>query len=163
MWRESLCVKWLTHMCERCVCESWDSLLYMLPDPIRHVCSLTGKYISRKHYTYRSVHIFKIMFRRFLFSRIWSSAQDHALLVLLLNLVVVFISSRPRWTGGNYLYHSSTRFEGASRGGQPFNIFTWFIGAGGEATHSYMWRDPLICVTWPTHTCDMTTGDWRYE
>ena len=35
------------------------------PNPISHVCSLTGKYISRKHFTYRPVQIFKIMFRRF--------------------------------------------------------------------------------------------------
>jgi len=102
-----------------------------LPDPIRHVCSLTGKYILRKHFTYRPVQIFEIMFRRFLFSRIWSSAQDHALLVLSLNLVGFFISTRPRWSGGNDLYHSCTSFEAASRGGQPLIIFTWFIGAGG--------------------------------
>jgi len=74
------------------------------------------------------------MFRRFLFSRIWSSAQDHAVLVLLLNLVVFSISTWPRWSGGNDLYHSCTSFEGASRGGQPFIFFTWLIGAGGEAS-----------------------------
>jgi len=101
------------------------------PDPISDVCSLTGKYISRKHFTYRPVQIFKIIFRRFLFSRIWSSAQDHALLVLLLNLVGFFISTRPRWSGGNDLYHSCTNFERTSRGCQPLNISTWFIGAGG--------------------------------
>ena len=43
---------------------------------------------------------------------------------VLLNLVGFFISARPRWSGGNDLYHSCTRFEGASRGGQPLNIFT---------------------------------------
>jgi len=102
-----------------------------LPDPINHVCSLTGKQISKKYFTYRSVQILKIMFWRFLFSRIWSSSQDHAVLVLLLNLVGFFISTWPRWSGGNVLYHSCTSFEGASRGGQPLNIFTWFIGAGG--------------------------------
>jgi len=101
------------------------------PDPINHVCSLTGKYISRKHFIYRPVQIFKIMFRRFFSSRIWSSAQDHVLLVLLLNLVGFFISTRPRWSGENDLYHSRISFEGASRGGQPLNLFTWFIGAGG--------------------------------
>jgi len=58
------------------------------PDPINHVCSLTGKQIPQKCFTYRSVQIFKIIFRRFLFSRIWSSAQDHAVLALLLNLLV---------------------------------------------------------------------------
>jgi len=108
-----------------------SSYLGTLPDPISHVCSLTGKYISRKYFTYRPVQTFKIMFRRFLFSRIWSPAQDHAVLGLLLNLVGVFISTRPRWSGGNDLYHICTSFEGASRGGQPLNIFTWFIGAGG--------------------------------
>ena len=35
--------------------------------------------------------------------------------------------------GWNVLYRSCTNFEGASRGGQPFNIFTWFIGAFGQA------------------------------
>jgi len=83
------------------------------------------------------------MFRRFLFSKIWSSAQDHAVLVLLLNLVGWFISTRPRWSGGNVLYHSCTSFEGASRGGQPLNIFTWFIGAGTLCIiymHAWGWR-----------------------
>ena len=74
------------------------------------------------------------MFRRCLFSGIWSSAQDHAVLVLLLNLVGFVISTRPRWSGRNVLYHSCSSFEGASRGGQPLNIFTWFIGAGGLET-----------------------------
>jgi len=64
------------------------TLLTKPPDPINHVCSLTGKYIPKRCFTYRSVQIFKIMFRRFLFSRIWSSAQDHMVLVLLLNLLV---------------------------------------------------------------------------
>jgi len=111
------------------------------PDPINHVCSLTGKWISKKRFTYRSVQIFKIMFRRFLFSTIWSSAQDHAVLVLLLNLVGFFISTWPRWSGRNVLYHICTSFEEASRGGQPLSIFTWFIGAGGTAVeelcHTY--------------------------
>jgi len=71
------------------------------------------------------------MFRRFLFSRIWFPAQDHAVLVLLLNLVGFFISIWPCWSGENILYHSCTSFEGAFRGSQPLNIFTWFIGAGG--------------------------------
>jgi len=70
----------------------FDLMETMPPDPINHVCSLTGKYISKKYFTYGSVQIFKIIFRRFLFSRIWSSAQDHAVLVLLLNLFVFFIS-----------------------------------------------------------------------
>jgi len=32
-------------------------------DPISHVCSLTGKYVSRKHFTDRPVQIFEIMFQ----------------------------------------------------------------------------------------------------
>jgi hypothetical protein len=32
------------------------------PDPINHLCSLTGKYISENYFTYRSVQIFKILF-----------------------------------------------------------------------------------------------------
>jgi len=121
------------------------------PDPISHVCTFTGKYISRKHFTYHPVQIFKIMFRRFLFSRIWSSAQDHALLVLLLNLVEFFISTRPLWSGGNVLYHSCTNFEGASRGGQPLNIFTWFIGAGGHIQIDHFKTKFHILNTLPTY------------
>jgi len=37
------------------------------------------------------------------FSRIWSSAQDYAVLGLLLNLVGFFISTRPSWSWGNIL------------------------------------------------------------
>jgi len=55
------------------------SVITSPPDPINHVCSLTGKWISEKCFTYRSVQIFKIIFWRFLFSRIWSSAQDYVL------------------------------------------------------------------------------------
>jgi len=56
---------------------------------------------------------------------------------LFLNLVGGFISTRPRWSGENVLYHNCTSFEGASRGGQPFNIFTWFIGAGSSSWNNY--------------------------
>jgi len=103
-------------------------------EPINHVCSL------------------KIMFRRFLFSRIWSSAQDHAVLVLLLNIVGFFISTRPRCSGGNVLYHSCTSFEGASRVGQPLNNFTWFIGAGGDIMGMHMWKGTL-CIHMSLYAC----------
>ena len=132
---------WATsHTCvnyESCMCH-----LYIPPDPINYVCSLTGKSISEKYFTYRSVQIIKILFPENLFSSIWSSAQDHAVLVLLLNLVGFFIFTWPPWSGGNVLYHSCTSFEGASRGGQPLNIFTWFIGAGGS------WCMSFICGMW---------------
>jgi len=35
------------------------------PDPINHVYSLPGEYISKKCFTYRSIQIFKILFRGF--------------------------------------------------------------------------------------------------
>ena len=35
------------------------------PDLSNHLCSLTGEEISEKLFTYRSVQIFKILFRRF--------------------------------------------------------------------------------------------------
>jgi len=95
------------------------------------------------------------MFWRFLFSKISSSAQDHAVLVLLLSLVGLFISARPRWSGGNILYHSCTSFEGASRWGEPFNIFTWFIGSGGYIHRRITHRISVIytyskqdCIEW---------------
>jgi len=36
------------------------------PDPINHVYSLPGKYMSQKYFTYPSVQIFKILFRGFI-------------------------------------------------------------------------------------------------
>ena len=62
------------------------------------------------------------MFWRFLFSRIWSSAQDHAVLVLLLSLVGFFISTWQNLSGGNDLYWRCTSFEKAFRWGRPLNI-----------------------------------------
>jgi len=73
-------------------------ILY-LPDPINHACSLPAKYISKKHFTYRSTQIFRIMFQGFILknpTKIWSSAPDHALLHLLLNTVGFFISARQK-------------------------------------------------------------------
>jgi len=35
------------------------------PDPINHVYSLPGKYMSQMYFTYPSVQIFKILFRGF--------------------------------------------------------------------------------------------------
>jgi len=69
------------------------------PDPINHVYSLPGEYISEEYFTYRSIQIFKIMFRGFIFknpTKIWSAAQNHALLDLLLNTVGFFISARQK-------------------------------------------------------------------
>ena len=68
--------------------------------------------------------------------------------LLSLNLVGVFISTRPSWSGGNVLYHSCTSFEGASRGGQPLNIFEWFIGAGGIRMYSNFMCIRIILTFW---------------
>jgi len=61
-----VCIYWATNAEFICVCVH----IYIPPDPINHVCSLTGKYISKINFTYCPVQIYKIMFRRFLFSRI---------------------------------------------------------------------------------------------
>jgi len=71
------------------------------------------------------------MFRRSLFSRIWSSAQDYAVLGLLLNPVVFWISNRQNLSVGNDLYCRCISFEKAFRRGRPLNIFT-LIHRGGR-------------------------------
>ena len=43
-----------------------STLQHYPPDPINHVCSLTGRWISKNHFTYRSVQIFKILFQGFI-------------------------------------------------------------------------------------------------
>jgi len=48
-----------------------------------------------------------------------------------------------------FLYHSCTSFKGGSPGGQPLNIFTWYIGAGRWATWISFWThnahpDPAV-------------------
>ena len=83
------------------------------------------------------------MFRRFYFSRIWSSAQDHAVLVLLLNLVGVFISTWQNLSGANDLYWRCTSFEKAFRRGRPLNIL-----------HDSVGRVGCLCVIHHTHETD---------
>jgi len=53
--------------------------------------TVTGKQISENHFTYRSVQYLKFISGDS-FSRIWSSAEDYAVLCLLLNTVVFLIS-----------------------------------------------------------------------
>ena len=45
------------------------------------------------------------------------------------------------------MYHSCTSFEGASRGGQPLNIFTWFIAAGGKKQTIYVGHVKVVTYT----------------
>ena len=78
------------------------------------------------------------------FKYLKSCSSDFILqnLILRTRLCCTGFVTQPSWVctstwsiraGGNFLYHSCTGSEGASGGGQPFNIFTWFtgIGAGG--------------------------------
>jgi len=114
------------------VCCSW---LHDPPDPINDVLSLTGKYISKMYFTYCPVQIYKIMFRKFLFSRIWSSAQDYAVLGLLLNPVVFWISTWQNLSGGNVRWKwfvlAVFQFWKGISAVPALQYFTWFIGAGG--------------------------------
>jgi len=48
-------------------------------------------------------------------SRIWSSAQDCAILFLFLNMVEWLISTWSIWSGGNILYQSCTSSQRANR------------------------------------------------
>jgi len=105
------------------------------PDPINHVYSLPGKYMWQKYFTYPSVQIFQILFRGLnsqksnknliLRTRPWGNAfiNQHSWLV--------HFWQAENLHSGNDLYRSCTSIEGASWRGQPLNIFTWFIGAGG--------------------------------
>ena len=97
----------------------------------------------KKYLTYRSVQIFKMLFQvpRILCSRIWSSAQDCAVLVLFLNIVEWLISTRSIWSGGNVLYQTYTSPERANRRGWPLNIFSWFIGSGGRLAEGSSFDD----------------------
>ena len=59
------------------------------PDQINDLCSLTGQQIWRTYFTHYSVQILKILLRKF-FIRIWSSAQDCAVMFLFLNIVELY-------------------------------------------------------------------------
>jgi len=65
-----------------------------------------------------------------LLSRIWSSAQDHAVLGLILNLGGVFISNRPSWSVEMFCTAVVPVPKGHLGGWSPQNIFTSFIVAG---------------------------------
>ena len=82
------------------------------------------------HFTSCPVQIYKIMLRRFLFSRIWSSAQDYAVLGLLLNPVGFWISV---WQicQLEMICIGSILVLKRHFGGASLQYFTWFIGAGG--------------------------------
>jgi len=90
------------------------------PDPINHLCSLTGKYISENYCTYRSVQIFKILFP----GLYPESDPPHKMMRywFYYSTQLVFHFYLIRWSCWNTLYHSCTSSDGASQGGKPFNI-----------------------------------------
>jgi len=75
-----------------------------------------------------------VQFRIFLFSRIWSSAQDHAILVLLLNLVGFVISIWQNLSCGNDLL-AVYQFRKGISAGPALKYFIWFTGAGGHRSN----------------------------
>jgi len=101
------------------------------PDPIYDVCYLSGIQISRNYLIHHSVQIFDTV-QRTRSPKIWFSAQDDAVLVLLFNMVECFISAWPKWSDGNDLSQSGTSSRRVDHWGWPFNIFNWFRGSGGS-------------------------------
>jgi len=98
--------------------------------------------------------------------RIWSSAQEYALLGLFLDIVESLVSAWPKWSGVNILYQACTSSERANRWGWPLNIFTWFIGAGRwviSRTHMNAPRRAdewvMSCVTEFLQMCDMNPSE----
>jgi len=116
-------------MCD-VMCDVMCDMMSYPPNPITHVCSLTGKTISRNHSTHRSVTYFESCSGDFIL-RIWSSAQDYAELGLLLNPVVFLISAwqnsvRRKW----FVLAVYQVWKGISAW-PALKCFTLFIGAGG--------------------------------
>ena len=79
------------------------------------------------------------MFRRTKCSRIWFSAQNYAVLVLLLNSVESFISAWPKWSGGNVLYQLRTNSKGQIAG--LALKFFYMIHRGGRMSMTHWVRD----------------------
>ena len=106
------------------------------PDPINHVCSLPDKQISKMYFTSCPVQIYKIMFWRFLLSRIWSSAQDYAVLGLMTQPSCVLdfhLTESVRW---KWFVLAEYQFWNGISLGPSLEYFTWFIGSGGFGCRS---------------------------
>ena len=97
-------------------------------------------------------------------AKIWFSAQDHAVLLLLLNTIGFFISARQKsafqkWFVGDHywsshwfsnkqhylsdLYHSCTSSEGAYWRGQLLNIQSFYMIHRGGRICTIRWPHPL--------------------
>ena len=137
------------------------------PGPMYDLCSLPDWQISGNRFTYRSVQKYKNPFRRIKGLKIWSSAKDHALLDLLLNIVESFISYWSTWSARNVVYEPCTSSQETYRRGWPLNIFAWFIRAGGyNEARLYVWMRHFAhewnTCEWGTCACD--TYEWdTYE
>jgi len=118
----------LSHTCDS-ISRPTQSLMYVYCQ-----CQISGIFFTR-----RSVQIQKVFFW-IRCSRIWFSAQDYAVLVLLLNPVDFFISTRPKWSIGNVLYLLGISFRRTNRWGWPFKYFNMI---------HRVWRIrvTLLCVT----------------
>ena len=68
-------------------------------------------------------------------TKIWSSAQDHAALHLLLSIVGFFISVRQKSAWQKRFVPQLYQLRRGILEGPALKYFWWFIGAGGE-----MWR-----------------------
>jgi len=79
-------------------------LNYSPPDPTIYLCSLTGMSISQKHFTYRSVQIFKMLFQG-----LYTPGSDlpHKIMRYWFyssTLSSLLISTWSKWSSGNVLY-----------------------------------------------------------
>ena len=137
------------------------------------------------YFTYCPVQIYKIMFRRFSFSRIWSSAQDYAVLGFLPNPVVFLISAWQKSVRRKWFVLAVYQVWKGISAGPALKYFTWFIGAGGGQfmAHSHeahtwvchrvrcVWRDEWdvthswVCQThtWVCHELSMCLTRHTHE
>jgi len=91
----------------------------------------------------------EILFPEILFSRIWFSAQDYAVQCLLLNPVVLLISTWQKSVRRKWFVLAVYQFWKGISAGPALKYFTWFIGAGGTNAVSRVlgWLVPCLFPT----------------
>ena len=128
------------------ICDIAYVTWHILPDPINHVCSLTGKQISEIHFTDRSVQYLK------------SCSGDLILqnLILRTKLCGTGFISQPSCVFDFHLTESVRskwfvlavyHFWKGISAGPALKYFTWFIGAGGHITRR-IHVSSVIHITW---------------
>jgi len=158
----------VTHVSESCHTYEWVmSHAYLShithpPDPINYSCSLTGVCISQKHFTYRSVQIWKCCSKDFTLQDLILRTRfcdtgfiPHNCWVVDFHLTKMvrqkwFVPGLYQLQKGKsaelalkyfYMIHSVGRMTHSSWRdsfewrGWPLNIFTWFIVSGGWMSH----------------------------